>query len=574
MGRRDIALLAEGGNYTAGDDSGSVFVIDVTDPAKPVVLNRWLHEKGPGHHPIRYHHEAQFLDGDPSVMLVTDEDMHNGCGNAGGVVAVRLSRGPAPRTTELSEWFIPAGTPAPVCSVHVFSSSGEQGVLRLLQRGPAGRRLHAIPRLPRQAGEFIADGATSWGAHYAPRLRLRGRHEPRSRRAALGRLALKAILLGVPASHPTLAAQLMLEHKRIDYMRYDVVPALHRLLMQLAFPAGTVPGIVIDGQRFQGTRTISRALDVLVPEPPLFPEDPAKRADVEQAELWGDLVLQPAARRLSWAALSRDHSTIDTFLADAKLGLPTWLAVATAPPVVWMATKGNHVTAASTRRDLAALPRMLDRVDDLIERGVIANADPNAADFQIATSVRLLMAIDDLRDEIEQPSRRQARAAGGPGVRRTCAFRQVRGLACDCSIMEAATPLASRTSAPRATASSSTASSSTTSCAVRLVREREQAGEDTVKAVTRRDRDRRARARPRAGRRQRRVREDGVRAGLARARGRVHREGPQGRRALRQEGRRGLRARERARCQGARAALLRRQLGVGAEPRARARRPR
>ena len=47
---------------------------------------RWLHERGPDHHPIRYHHEVQFLDGDPRTVLVTDEDLHNGC-SAGGVTA-------------------------------------------------------------------------------------------------------------------------------------------------------------------------------------------------------------------------------------------------------------------------------------------------------------------------------------------------------------------------------------------------------------------------------------------------------------------------------------------------------
>ncbi|HWC32873.1 MAG TPA: hypothetical protein VG709_07070, partial [Actinomycetota bacterium] len=120
---RDIILLAEGGNYADDSgDTGSAFVIDITDPRNPVVLLRWLHERGPGHHPIRYHHEAQFIDGETRVMLVTDEDLHNGCGNAGGAVAVQLSAD-LTRAKELSEWFIPFGTPAPVCSVHVFSSN-------------------------------------------------------------------------------------------------------------------------------------------------------------------------------------------------------------------------------------------------------------------------------------------------------------------------------------------------------------------------------------------------------------------------------------------------------------------
>jgi hypothetical protein len=164
LARRDIVLLAEGGSYlNDAGNTGSVFVIDITDPRKPVVLNRWLHERGPGHHPIRYHHEVQFLDGDRTVMLVTDEDLHNGCGGAGGATALRVSEDLTRVTEELSEWFIPAGTPAPVCSVHVFSS---EGALVFFGSYNAGLQVvdYSEPRLPVQAGYYIAPGTTAWGA--------------------------------------------------------------------------------------------------------------------------------------------------------------------------------------------------------------------------------------------------------------------------------------------------------------------------------------------------------------------------------------------------------------------------
>ena len=160
---RDIALLAEGGAYlNDAGDTGSVFLIDVTDPGNPVVLNRWLHERGEGHHPIRYHHEAQFLDGDRSVVLVTDEDMHNGCGDAGGITALRVSED-LTEVEELSEWFIPADTPAPVCSVHVFSS---QGSLVFLGSYNAGLQVvdYSDPANPVQAGYSIQPGTSAWGA--------------------------------------------------------------------------------------------------------------------------------------------------------------------------------------------------------------------------------------------------------------------------------------------------------------------------------------------------------------------------------------------------------------------------
>src|SRR5919109_5629997 len=124
-----------------------------------------------------------------------------------------------------------------------------------------------------------------------------------------------ATLFSVPGSHPSRAAALMLEHKGIDYTRIDFAPPLQRVGLRLVgFRGRTVPALRIEGRRVQGSRTIARVLDELKPEPPLLPSDPERRAAVEQAEEWGDEVLQPLARRLAWATLKRDRSTIATFL--------------------------------------------------------------------------------------------------------------------------------------------------------------------------------------------------------------------------------------------------------------------
>ena len=165
LGERDILLLAEGGNYTNNSgDTGSAFVIDITDPTNPVVLYRWLHERGADHHPIRYHHEIQFIDGEPGVALVTDEDLHNGCGGAGGAVALQFAPD-LQSATELSEWFVPLGTPAPVCSVHVFSSKNSYVFFGSYN---AGLQVvdYSDPSNPQQVAEGIQPGTTAWGALY------------------------------------------------------------------------------------------------------------------------------------------------------------------------------------------------------------------------------------------------------------------------------------------------------------------------------------------------------------------------------------------------------------------------
>jgi hypothetical protein len=68
-----------------------------------------------------------------------------------------------------------------------------------------------------------------------------------------------------------------------------------------------------------------------------------------------------------------------------------------------MIVYGHYISKASdaqVRHDLARLPALLNHTDGLIENGVIGRAAPNAADLQILTSVRLLLAHDDLRSAI------------------------------------------------------------------------------------------------------------------------------------------------------------------------------
>jgi glutathione S-transferase len=205
----------------------------------------------------------------------------------------------------------------------------------------------------------------------------------------------------IPASHPCMTAELMLQRKRIDYKRRDLVTAMHiPILKAMRFPSRTVPAIKTDdGRKIQGTREISRYLDELQPEPPLFPAD--KRAEVEEAERWGDEELQDIPRRLSYFALKSDRSELKGFMEGYKLGLPASVAAATAAPIIRAELKIQKASPEAARADLERLPALLDHVDELLAQGVIGGDEPNAADYQIAPSVRLLMAFDQLRPMID-----------------------------------------------------------------------------------------------------------------------------------------------------------------------------
>jgi glutathione S-transferase len=210
-----------------------------------------------------------------------------------------------------------------------------------------------------------------------------------------------AKLYVIPASHPSRTAMMMLDAKGIPYKRVDLMPVVSKAALRaVGFPGITVPALKIDGRKVQGSREIARELDRIKPEPPLLPADPAARAAVEQAETWGDEVLQPVARRILWNALRRDRAPLVSYSEGARLGVPVGLAVKTGQPLVALSARLNEATDDNVRADLAALPGMLQRIDDWIADGTLGGEQLNAADLQIATSVRLLMTLQDLRDAI------------------------------------------------------------------------------------------------------------------------------------------------------------------------------
>jgi glutathione S-transferase len=217
---------------------------------------------------------------------------------------------------------------------------------------------------------------------------------------------LDAKLYVIPGSHPSMAVRRMLELKGIPYRRIDLMPVISRgVLRALRFPSNTAPSLAIAGRKLSGSREIARDIDVLRPDPPLYPPEPERRVATEDAERWGEEVLQPAVRRILWNALKRNRTPLASFAQGAKLGVPLDLAVRTAAPIVAAANRMNRADDDTVRRDLASLPGWLKRIDDWIDEGVLASDPPNAADLQIGASVRLAMTLDDLRPHIaERPA--------------------------------------------------------------------------------------------------------------------------------------------------------------------------
>jgi glutathione S-transferase len=215
----------------------------------------------------------------------------------------------------------------------------------------------------------------------------------------------------IPGSHPCATVEAALHLKGLDYQRVDQLPGASAILQLARFGRRTVPGLVVDGYKVSGSRLILRTLEGLKPDPPLYPRDPEQAKAVDEAERWGDSSLQTAARFIIAAALSRDGGAGDSFLADANVpSLPAPLSARATSAIFGVELRLLASGSDGGRTALDKLPGLLDKVDSLIDEGVIGGDQPNAADLQIAGSLRLMLTLADLREGIDaRPAGRLAR---------------------------------------------------------------------------------------------------------------------------------------------------------------------
>lgn len=214
---------------------------------------------------------------------------------------------------------------------------------------------------------------------------------------------MPATLYVVNGSHPCATVERALQLKGLPYKIVEFPPPLHMPAMKLLFGRRTVPAIKFDGgEKLSGSRAILRRLDELQPEPALLPADAAQRAKVEQAEAWGDEILQPLVRRVLWPVAKANPAAMASFSKGSKLPpIPVPVLKAVAPVITRVEMKANEASDDSLAADLRTLPELLDHADRLIAEGVMGGEQPNAADLQIAPSLCLLMALADLRPLIE-----------------------------------------------------------------------------------------------------------------------------------------------------------------------------
>jgi glutathione S-transferase len=225
--------------------------------------------------------------------------------------------------------------------------------------------------------------------------------------------AKKIKLYTFTGSAPSLAARLMLEHKGLAYKPVHLMVGPHAFgMLGRGFQTMTVPALKLDGRRVQGSRDISRALDELAPDPPLFGAGAQQRREIEDAERWGE-ALADATRRLVLCASQRDGRAFSSVYRHAS-ALRRPAQRTSRALVIRLATAGHRATDRAGEEDLAALPARLDRIDAWIAEGLLGGPRLNAADFQIAPNVALLLCFEQFAPLLEgRPAAALARRVAG-----------------------------------------------------------------------------------------------------------------------------------------------------------------
>jgi len=186
-------------------------------------------------------------------------------------------------------------------------------------------------------------------------------------------------LYSQPGSHPCAAVEAALSLKAIEYERVNLLPLTPILVGMLRYGSRRVPGMRVGSERVAGSRAIMRRLDELVPEPPLYPPPGSpRRAEVLEAERWGDEVFQSVPRRIIDVAFLRRPAAMETYAGDSKLPLPVGLLRPTLPLTARLMARWNGASDAAAQADVRALGGHLDRIDAWIADGLLGQAEPNA----------------------------------------------------------------------------------------------------------------------------------------------------------------------------------------------------
>lgn len=133
------------------------------------------------------------------------------------------------------------------------------------------------------------------------------------------------ILYGVAVSAFVAKVRIVLDIKRLTYQEAPPPGGYGSPEYRVIIPAGSVPGLVIDGRPFHDSNAIVELLDEIAPEPRLAPQDPYDRARMRALLGFHDTRLEAAARAL-FPVIKSDWRATPDAVAAGRSGIEAALS--------------------------------------------------------------------------------------------------------------------------------------------------------------------------------------------------------------------------------------------------------
>ena len=131
-------------------------------------------------------------------------------------------------------------------------------------------------------------------------------------------------LYGVAVSAFVAKVRIVLDMKGLDYEELPPPDGYGSAAYRAIVPAGSVPGVLVDGRPFSDSNAIIELIEALAPEPRLMPADPFAAATVRSLLGFHDTRVEAAARTLFPVIKSnwrRDPAAVEAGVAGFEAAL-------------------------------------------------------------------------------------------------------------------------------------------------------------------------------------------------------------------------------------------------------------
>jgi glutathione S-transferase len=142
-----------------------------------------------------------------------------------------------------------------------------------------------------------------------------------------------------------------LDLKRVPHTRRRLLPGPHLATVKKLTGRSTTPVLLADGQAIDGSARILAWLEDRFPQPPLWPDAAADRAEALRIEQWFDNDLTPRIRRPVLQALLAHPAYFAAVFAEGAPALQRLAYACVVPLAAPLVRRGNGIGGVQTLED-------------------------------------------------------------------------------------------------------------------------------------------------------------------------------------------------------------------------------